>query len=231
MDVYLSQQSRSYLSMLIEYQKTLKQRNSLLKKIRADYKSADIGHLDIWDDKYLELSLDLMRARRGYIESLAPRVSELSRHLSSNLESAKIKYSPRLMIPDGASRPQALEVLRSHRQADIKTGVTHFGPHRDLIDIFVNHQPLRPYGSMGQKKTAMIAMKLAALEKLSESRNESAILILDEAFAQLDNNRSQALLSLLSGYGQVFLASAAEPPVDGKAAKFEISNGAIKGRS
>lgn len=77
----------------------------------------------------------------------------------------------------------------------------------------------------------MIAMKLAALKLLSESRQEQAIVILDEAFAQLDRNRLEALLGLLSNYGQVFLASAAPISIDAGARIFEIAGGKISERN
>jgi len=85
---------------------------------------------------------------------------------------------------------------------------------------------------MGQKKTVMIAMKLAALQVLSEHRGEPAVLVLDEAFAELDKDRARALLSLLSGVGQVFLASATttELDIDAAVKMFDVGSGAVRER-
>jgi len=231
MDIYISQQSRQYLSDLMEYHKVLKHRNSLLKKIKAEPKTGEIRHLDVWDEKMAELSLKLMQARDTFMTSIKPRVTELSQKLSSGNDAVGISYRPRLDILSFSDKAQVLEILQTHRTTDIKSGVSHLGPHRDMIDITVNGEPLRPFGSLGQKKTVMIAMKLAALELLSESRRESAILILDEAFAQLDRNRSEALLGLLSNYGQVFLGSAAPVNIDAGAKVFEIAGGKVSERN
>ena len=105
------------------------------------------------------------------------------------------------------------------------------GPHRDMLNISIGGHPLRIFGSLGQKKTVMIAMKLAALELLSQKRGERAILVMDEALAQLDNERARSLLGLLSGGGQVFLASATMTGLENeKITVFEISDGRVRHR-
>jgi DNA replication and repair protein RecF len=111
-------------------------------------------------------------------------------------------------------------------------GSTLIGPHRDLFEINIGGVPIRSYGSMGQKKSVMIAMKLAAFRVLTEHRKEPAILVMDEAFAALDKERSNALLGLLSGIGQVFLASAGYRSVTGdyKLKVFNILEGTVKER-
>ncbi|MEE9553804.1 MAG: SbcC/MukB-like Walker B domain-containing protein, partial [candidate division Zixibacteria bacterium] len=107
-------------------------------------------------------------------------------------------------------------------------GASLIGPHRDSLDITINGHPLRQFGSLGQKKTVMIAMKLATLETLSEHRREPAILIMDEAFAELDRTRGKALLNLLSDGGQVFLASATMGGLERETmTTFEVSDGSV----
>jgi len=212
LDIYLSQFSHSYLRNLIEYQKILKQRNALLKRIKEGYKTG-LDQLDIWDDNLVKSALTLMIARDNFIGEIMVWVRKLSSKLSDGLDDVIISYHPRIAIDDFHDVDNCLEFIKDGRQRDIRMGTSMLGPHRDTIEITIGDVPLREYGSLGQKKSAMIAMKLAAFEVLSVHRGERAILVLDEAFAEFDKYRTESLLGLLSGMGQVFLASASEEGV------------------
>ncbi len=208
MDIYLSQFSPGYLRNLIEYQKILKQRNALIKKSRGKEDKEFFLQLDIWDRSLMEWGLKVMRSRSEFVAEISPIVTELALKLSDSTEPVEISYRPK-MEPDGFSDVEgAIEIFRRDRDRDLRLGTTVTGPHRDLIEILIDNKPLRQFGSLGQRKSVMIAMKLAAFEVLSKHRKDRAILVLDEAFAEFDNRRAESLLSLLSGVGQVFLASA-----------------------
>ncbi len=206
LDIYISQLSQTYLRSLIEYQKALKQRNALLKKIKE--KSAGLSQLDAWDEGVVKWALEVMRARNDFIDEIGPKTKSVSAKLSGTRDDIAVAYKPKLRISDYADIESALKVFHEGRNRDIRIGASLIGPHRDGLDISINGHSLRQFGSLGQKKTVMIAMKLATLETLSAHRKEQAILIMDEAFAELDRTRGRALLSLLSDGGQVFLASA-----------------------
>ncbi len=230
LDIYLSQFSKKYLLDLIEYQKILKQRNALLKKLKKEKDKDGLHHLDVWDESLVKPALKVMAARREFVDQIKPRVKEISTVLSNSQDIVEIVYHPRMEITDYVDPKGILDILRKERSRDIIMGVTMLGPHRDVMDISIGGEPLRPYGSLGQKKTVMIAMKLAALEIISEQLKEPAILILDEAFAQLDPKRSNALLGLLSRFGQVFLASASEQNLNQDVKAYEVLAGKVKER-
>ena len=213
LDIYLSQFSRSYLGDLMEYQRILKQRNALLKKLKSSA-SGDTRQLDVWDEAIIAPALRIMAARKRFIEEVKPQASEISRQISGGADTVDIDYQPRISLEALSAETEALSLLRKERTRDIKMGASLFGPHRDLIGITINGEILRSFGSMGQRKTVMIAMKLAALKILSQHRGEQAILVLDEAFAVLDGERERNLLGLLSDCGQVFLASAVPTTLD-----------------
>lgn len=206
LDIYLSQLSHKYLLDLMEYQRVLKQRNALLRKLKSG--EENIRHLDSWDESLIGPALRIMASRAAFMEEIGPNISEVSSKLLGSSETVSVSYQPRMPITDFTEPKAALAAFRLERSRDIRLGSTFSGPHRDIIDIIVGGKPLRNFGSLGQKKCVMIALKLAAFKALSEHRGEPAILVLDEAFAALDKERSAALLSLLSGMGQVFLASA-----------------------
>jgi DNA replication and repair protein RecF len=213
LDIYLSQISRRYLADLMEYQRILKQRNALLKKLKGsnsvDSKAdGQAKQLDIWDQALVVPALKIMAARNSFMEEIKPAVAEISSSISGGADIVDIAYRPRLMPRVDSDIHSAVAILRKERRREVKMGSTLLGPHRDIIDLSITGNPVRSYGSMGQKKTVMIAMKLAALKIVSAHRGEPAILVLDEAFAVLDKERESLLLGKLSGGGQVFLASA-----------------------
>ena len=224
LDIYISQLSHLYLRSLIEYQKTLKQRNALLKKIKE--RSAGVSQLDAWDDGLIKRALEVMKFRDDFVREIGPNVTKISAKLSGTRDDVVVAYKPKIQISEIDDYEAALAALRQGRDRDLRIGASLIGPHRDSLDITVGGRPLRQFGSLGQKKTVMIGMKLATLETLSERRKERAILVMDEAFAELDKNRANMLLSLLSDGGQVFLASAtmAGPEREGMTV-FEVDDG------
>ena len=230
LDIYLSQFSRSYLADLTEYQRILKQRNTLLKKLRR-IGGVETRQLDIWDEAMVGPAFRIMAARNSFIDEIRPKVIEISRLISGGKDTVEIAYRPRLALTEGAI--SAVSFLKKERDREIRMGASLHGPHRDIIEIRANGEPVREFGSMGQKKTVMLAMKLAALNALSAHRGEPAILILDEAFAVLDSDRERHLFELLSGGGQVFLASAVATELDGRndIKAFEVRGGSVLERS
>jgi DNA replication and repair protein RecF len=244
LDIYLSQISRSYLTDLTEYQRVLKQRNALLKKLRGtgrvESKSTrSSGQLDVWDEAIIGPAFRIMAARKIFIDEIRPKVLEISRLISGGADIVEIAYRPRLEFEETAGIESGKSQLRKERERDLRMGASLLGPHRDIIEIRSNGELVREYGSMGQKKTVMLAMKMAALGALSEHRGEPAILVLDEAFAVLDSQREKHLLGLLSdgGFagscGQVFLASAVATALDGRTdvKVFEVRAGTVNERA
>jgi DNA replication and repair protein RecF len=206
LDIYLSQLSHNYLLDLMEYKRVLQQRNALLRKLKRG--DENIRHLDSWDESLIGPALRIMASRAAFLDEIKPDISEISSNLLGPAETVSIIYQPRMPLSDFTDKKEALAAFKLERSRDLKLGATFIGPHRDIIEISVGAKPLRNFGSLGQKKCVMIALKLAAFKALSRHRGEPAILLLDEAFAALDKGRSMALLSFLSGLGQVFLASA-----------------------
>ena len=118
--------------------------------------------------------------------------------------------------------------LEHYRQREIRAGLTLVGPHRDRLEINLNDRSARHYGSRGQKRCAMLAMKLAVADRLSEIKQEQVTLILDEVFAELDKAKSKALIDVLTGHRQVFIATAGDFDFTGiPVKKYYIDNGKV----
>jgi DNA replication and repair protein RecF len=228
LDIYLSQLSHKYLVDLLEYQRVLRQRNALLRKLKIG--KEDIRHLDTWDRSLVGPAMRIMAARAAFLGEIRPAISNISEKLLGPSAELHIAYHPRMELTDFSDLKGALTALNKERSRDLKLGATFCGPHRDMMELSLGGRPLRNFGSLGQKKCAMITLKLAALEALSRQRGESAILLLDEAFAALDKNRLGALLDLLSSLGQVFLASAGSTELDSGVKIYDIDSGLLTER-
>jgi DNA replication and repair protein RecF len=214
----------------MEYQRILRQRNALLKMMKDGEKKSGTAELDAWDESLMPVASKIMVTRRKFIQEIESTVEETVSGLSSSREKVEIDYKSRIEITDPGDQSAAMDYFRQFRGRDKKYGTTIVGPHRDTIKIVMNGKPLREFGSMGQKKTVMIAMKLAALEVMSTHLNDRAILVVDEAFAEFDADRTKSLLNLLSGKGQIFLACADEKGLRdfyGDIRVFEVDDGLV----
>lgn len=226
LDLYISQFSRRYLDDLIAYRKVLLQRNKLLKDIARSPNG--ISQLQAWDKLLIEHGARITIDRREFVRSINSPARMYYGRFDQSGELA-IQYKPRLEN-DQIDIATALEnQLEIYRPREIRAGLTLVGPHRDRLEMDLNGKSVRHYGSRGQKRCVMLAMKLAAADLLSEIKGEKVMLILDEIFAELDNVKSIALMEELAGYGQVFMATAGEYDFkDLPVKKFHVNSGKIK---
>jgi len=133
LDIYLSQFSRKYLLDLIEYQRILKQRNALLRKLKSGERAGDPGHLDVWDESLMKPALLVMAARDAFIDEIGPKVAELVIKLGAADEKVEVKYQPRMVLENFEDLKAAVSAFRTERPRDLKLGATFLGPHRDVI--------------------------------------------------------------------------------------------------
>lgn len=192
---FLSQLDRQYLAMMIRYNNVLAERNRYLKSGSAE------EMLLIYDQQLSSLGQEIYHARRDIIAQMQPLVAEYYAILSNDREKVDITYRSEL------AEMSLEELLLRARQRDIVNQFTTTGVHRDDIIFRIGGYPLRKYGSQGQQKSFLIALKLAQYKLLSQSRQERPILLLDDLFDKLDMGRVEKLLSLVSGkeFGQIII--------------------------
>lgn len=226
LDLYISQFSRRYLDDLIAYRKVLLQRNKLLKDIS---RSPDgVSQLAAWDNLLIEHGTRITNERQDFVRSIADTAQRYYSHFDKSFELI-IQYKPKIEAIQTDVKAALESQLDIYRTREIRAGLTLIGPHRDRLEMDLNGKSARHYGSRGQKRCVMLAMKLAAADLLSEIKGEKVILILDEIFAELDNVKSVALMEALAGYGQVFMATAGEYDFhDMPVKKFYVNDGKIK---
>ena len=190
---FISQLDRAYLNSMMRYNAVLAERNRFLKS------SSDETMLQIYDMQLSEHGTRVYEARRAMVERMHPMVEEYYRTLADDRERVDISYRSEL-----SDMPMADVLLRS-RERDIVNQFTTAGVHRDDMIFRIGGYPLRKYGSQGQQKSFLIALKLAQYRLLAESTGEKPILLLDDLFDKLDLNRVKKLLEIVGGddFGQI----------------------------
>ncbi|MFR9594225.1 MAG: DNA replication and repair protein RecF, partial [Rikenellaceae bacterium] len=192
---FISQVDSNYLSSLIKYNALIIQRNKILKQ------GGDEVMLAIYDEQLAPHAEYIYNCRQGMIEKLAPLVDWFYSTLSGDREKVCLEYNSKM------SEASYLELMAAARQRDIVNEHTTVGIHRDDLVFTIGGYPLRKYGSQGQQKSFLIALKLAQYILLGDIVSQTPILLLDDLFDKLDAGRVEQLIHLVSGekFGQIFI--------------------------
>ena len=221
----------AYIGALTEYQKALTQRNAFLKQCRElGGVSAELGEmLDLWDHTLAAAAARLTLARRHYVRRLEPLAAEIYHGLSSGRETMTIRWDTPITagsLPEMAA--QWLDALHQARRADVAVGFSTVGPHREDLCVLIEGKEARSYGSQGQQRSAVLALKLAEATLLEEVTDEKPVAFLDDVMSELDTPRQDYILNHIHGW-QVFI-TCCEPSAALKntAAKvFHVKQGVI----
>ena len=150
----------------------------------------------------------VMEERRRYVEKIAPQAQEIYRGISRGKEELSLSYAPSPRLSEGSSQQDWIELfkteLRRTEASDVRSGFTSVGPHRDDLEITLGGLSARMYGSQGQQRSAVLALKLAEAQALSQLTGETPIVLLDDVMSELDQSRQDYLLNHLHGR-QVFI--------------------------
>ena len=235
LDAEISQASPVYFADLLTYNKVLAQRNSLLKLIKEGKAKSD--SLSLWNEQIAEVGVKVIMKRLKAIKKINHLADELQQKISAQLEQLSIIYEFH-----GLKNGELLDLnknswyddkLIDSQQADIARGSTSFGPHVDDIKLLINNRDLRSFGSQGQQRTAVLALKLSELEFLKEETGDYPILLLDDVMSELDVKRRTELLDFLNLQKiQTFITAtdSAYFPADSEADFFSVKSGIIKAR-
>ena len=205
MDIALCQASRTYFSLLSQYNKILASRNKLLKS-----GTASDSTLAPWDILLSDVGSKIVKTRRGYIKNLSPHAAKIHAFLSDGTEQLDMQYEGEKGETSDEIKSSVLARLQKDRDADLRLKYTHTGPHKDDVAITINGTDVRSFGSQGQQRTAALSMKLAELELMTEVIGTSPVLLLDDVFGELDKVRRQKLMTSLEGYQSVVTATDSE---------------------
>lgn len=203
MDAFLCQWDRTYLQGLQQYEKALEQRNALLKQA-AETGEVDDEMLDLWTRQLVYYALPLRSIREQFVAALRPVLVELHTAISRGTETPEIVYQS--AIAENAE-PEWLAVMAARHRRDTATGTTSAGLHRDDLDLTLNGLAVRNFGSQGQQKSYLLALKLALHHLLEVRTGRPPLLLLDDVFDKLDPERMLSIMALLARrvQGQVLL--------------------------
>ena len=231
-DAALCQIKPSYSSILSDYKTILSSRNALLKDIKEHSELMDM--LDIWDEKLAAQGALVAKNRIAYIKSFSEYCSEFYSGISKGSEKIEIFYKLSYCddLTEDISRLKAMlsERLIKTQQSDIYQGYTGCGPHRDDLVVMIDGKNARSFGSQGQQRSAVLAMKLAEAAVLKAESGEQPVILLDDVLSELDGKRQDYLLNELSDK-QVFITCCESEIMtklkEGKKALFYINSGGV----
>lgn len=204
-NVLLSQSSSRYLDDLKHYEKVLKQRNKMLAVSISGGKSTQ-AQMEIWDAQLVEVGARIIAARAAIVNDINPFLSEFYRRISSEKWTLRVSYRPNAAI-DGIEdiKEGFFRLLKRSASRERMQGKTLVGPHRDEFIFYISDYNLRRFGSRGEHKSALVSLKAAEAHVLQQRRQTLPILLLDDLYAELDQERSHNVLNLFDPGSQVFV--------------------------
>ncbi len=227
LNLALSQTDQRYTAALSTYNKLVTQRNALLKSLWQN-SSKDLTQLDYWDEQVAKTGATLIYARIQAVLEIEHLAALAHHELTRSKEVLRMVYLPAYDPDKKSSQQMSLplntpnerasfseeeiadgfqEALLAVRQEEILRGVTTIGPHRDALHFLSNGIDLGAYGSRGQIRTALLALKIAEISWMKEKTGQWPVLLLDEVLAELDPNRRNDLLSRLGQLEQALLTT------------------------
>lgn len=201
-DRELSQMKPAYLEALKSYQRSLMQRNALLKVHRGDPDDA----LSVWDEELVRYGSVLMREREVFLHRLSDLSGKIHAAITGGKENMRVVYRPNVRADRNAIEETLRQALRSGREADLFHGNTGKGPHKDDFESVINETNARYFGSQGQQRTAALSLKLAEIQLLEDATGETPVLLLDDVLSELDPARQHDLIRFLH-HTQIFLTT------------------------
>jgi len=225
-NIELSQLNNEYLNLVNTYNKLIKQRNSYLKTLLFNnYASRE--YLQIMTEKVIEIGLKIYEYRKNFFDNINPLVSKIYESITG-CKDIKIEY-----ISDFKNDIKKIrERYKHYEEKDINFSKTHFGVHHDDFIFIKDGVVLRDFGSEGEQKNAIIALKLAELEYFSKVKGDKPILILDDLFSELDSEKINNILRFIPDDIQTFITTTelnkVKKSLVNKSKIFKVINGRVE---
>ena len=205
LDSVISQSDKSYLDNIINYNKVVSQRNSLLKLFYKN-KNIDINSIEVYDSQLEVIGESIFEKRKLFLKDFVPVFKDKYKSISNDNEEVDITYRTDL-------ESEKLSILlKNSLEKDMFLQYTSKGIHKDDLIFNINNYSVKKFGSQGQQKSLLIALKLAQFDFLKNQTNNNPILLLDDIFDKLDKNRVKQIINLVSAndFGQIFISDTDE---------------------
>ena len=199
-DGVISQQNKSYLNDLLAYNKVLSQRNALLKYFAAN-RTFDALNLEVYNEQLSEYGTRIYKVRNTFLEKFIPIFNEKYQIISDDKEAVNLVYKSQL------NEYSMQELMKSSLEKDRMLQYTSSGIHKDDLSFEIGEYPIKKFGSQGQQKSYLIALKFAQFEFIKQQANVVPILLLDDIFDKLDESRVLQIINLVDNdeFGQIFI--------------------------
>lgn len=199
-DGIISQYDRSYLSNLLAYNKALNHRNLLLKSFWLN-RNFEQESLDVWDEQLVQYGVLIYEARKKFIDDFTPIFQKYYTEISKDQEKVELEYRSQLNEADFNT------MLKDTIEKDRTNHYSNTGIHKDDLVFKLGEFPLKKFGSQGQQKTYLLALKLAQAELIKNISKEKVIILLDDIYDKLDGKRMNQLLGIVgdADFGQIFI--------------------------
>ena len=200
-DSIISQNDKEYLINLIAYTRVIQNRNKLLKQYNRSV-DFDLDTIKVYDDQIYKLSEPIFKARDKFIKEFTPLVLEKYKHISDDKEKISIEYKSDLI------NNNIENLIKDSFQKDVILQYTSVGLHKDDFVFNIDENRIKRFGSQGQQKSFLIALKLAQFDYLKNETGNSPILLMDDIFDKLDLMRVKRIVEIVNStnFGQLFLS-------------------------
>ncbi|PHS66733.1 MAG: DNA replication and repair protein RecF [Flavobacterium sp.] len=200
-DGVISQGDSDYLHTLLNYNKVLTQRNSLLKYFAVN-QAYNQETLNIYNLQLHDLGTTIFEKRTGFLKEFMPIFMKRYQSISNSVENVNLSYKSQLQ------EKELLPLLEENLQKDKLTQYTNFGIHKDDLTFEIDEHPIKKFGSQGQQKSYLIALKLAQFDFIKVHSKVNPILLMDDIFDKLDESRVEQIISLVKNedFGQLFIS-------------------------
>lgn len=239
MDGLVVSASPSMSALYQDFERVLKQRNSLLKTLKAT-RTSDLSTLSVWNDKFVDLAAEIIIQRNRYLREVMPFVTESYRVLAGG-DTVDFSYIPSASDPEVSSdysdklvvHGALVAAISAKAREEIDRGVSLVGPHRDDVEFTISGKPSRTHASQGETWSLALSLRLGTAQWLrAERAGGDPIIILDDVFAELDKSRRERLVGLVSGYSQIIVTAAVEEdlPPELRGQIFDVQAGVVTQR-
>mgnify|MGYP005823711945 FL=1 len=200
-DGVISQSDKSYLQHLINYNKVVAQRNALLKYFAAN-RTFNNDTLAVYNEQMNTYGSEIFKKRTTFLKAFIPIFQEQYKAITDNTEDVSLSYDSKLKQND------LLTLLNKNLDKDRALQYTSVGVHKDDLSFEISNYPIKKFGSQGQQKSFLIALKFAQFHFMKSQSGTSPILILDDIFDKLDEHRVSHIITLVNNenFGQIFIS-------------------------
>tara|TARA_R110001592_G_scaffold107601_1_gene301040 strand:- start:1355 stop:2437 length:1083 start_codon:yes stop_codon:yes gene_type:complete len=200
-DGVISQSDKNYLQQLINYNKVVSQRNALLKYFAAN-RTFNKDNLAVYNEQLHAYGTEIFNKRTSFLKAFIPIFQEQYKAITGNTEKVSLSYDSKL------SNDDLLTLLNKNLDKDRALQYTSVGIHKDDLNFEISEFPIKKFGSQGQQKSFLIALKFAQFHFMKSQSGTTPILILDDIFDKLDEHRVSHIITLVNdeNFGQIFLS-------------------------